>query len=1013
MIEKQAIDAPAMEAGEADATSLGDILLEQGLAPPVDLEMPPQEYGATLFDLARQIETPARYKHLKQAYGRFQPEGTEGRVEVLDVKNTFALAHEIAHGFDYRMNGDAFPSSIGARFTGHVPKGIKEAALRQELVRVTQAMRPVEGGPNNLSPYRRKHTELMADFYAMVLLDPDRAASLAPNVTEAFQSLLSTKPKLQKAIQAALQHRGELGAERGMEEIRPVGQPTSLIPEDIEGDYTDAVKALVKGVSRTYRLRKTEAGKSATRWEKVLKDKELEDIGAAVENIGNLRTGESAEDIRKRLTQPQRKVLREYRLAQEHLRQTLNEFLRDIHGDDYIAYVEDYLLHVYVRNEKMARRFAARWAKKVPSARARRFPTLQEAVEAGFTPLTQNVAKLHKLWAEMNWRGAINQRFVFELKNMVNADGLPVLMKRAQAPPDWPIVDHPAIRKVYARKLSDGTMELWHGGAAVDPVVYKFTRQVFEEPFNGRIIRTVETFNAFAKTAALSFSLFHHWALTESAQAALARAFNPLRGLVLAERGLRGGKVVAPHREGLRIMENEDFQRDAILHGLNVDPIPDVMAGRVLRSLQEAEVRVRRHPVLGKIPGLDVLIRKARHFKEGWDDLLWGRYYTGLKSLTYYDLVKEQMARMPEDATPASIREVKEKVAMLVNDMYGGQEWEGHFLLTPKGRQIVHLLMLAPDWTLSNFRVAAKTLAPGTDPQTRKLLIRYWRNMLLAVLGFIATANRFCGGKWSWENEPGHKLDIDVTCIMRRLPWTSEAEKESGRHWYIRPGKQFREVVRYLTDPVSILGAKTSPAAHIATEQITGHQSGQIGWEMPWAREEMGWYESLPSRLVSVMEKFQPFAIRGNNFAFTFPMSRGMSWYKAQKSYERIIQAQVDPSPYRRLMPGKDAERLKKEIDAAAAMNGLDPKDLYKQANTMVRTKYYGEFWRALDDSDMKDAERLAEILVQLGVTSQSVESSGERRGVSPESVGEARQMFPTPRRGPRPPRRPRRPARR
>ena len=179
---------------------------------------------------------------------------------------------------------------------------------------------------------------------------------------------------------------------------------------------------------------------------------------------------------------------------------------------------------------------------------------------------------------------------------------------------------------------------------------------------------------------------------------------------------------------------------------------------------------------------------------------------------------------------------------------------------------------------------------------------------------------------------------------------------------------------------------------------------------MPWVREEMGWYESIPSRIASVMEKFQPFAFRGNNFAFTFPMSRGMSWYKAQKSYEHIILAQVDPSLYDRLMPSRDAETLKKEIDDAATLNGLDPEDLYKQANTMVRTKYYGKFWKALDDSDMKEAERIAEILVELGVTSRTVESSGERRGVSPETVGEAGSLFPSsnrrPRRQPRPRRR-------
>ncbi|KKL98724.1 hypothetical protein LCGC14_1821560, partial [marine sediment metagenome] len=554
------IDSEAVEPGDPSPKRLSEVKLEESLSKPPGFAMPSEAYGASLFDLARGLETPARYKHLRNAYGRFQPRGAEGEIELMDVNDMFGLAHEVGHVLDYRLSNDVFPSSIKARFGHHVPSGITEEALRAELAMVAQMMRPVPG--NQLPKYRRKHTELMADYYSLYLLNPDEAASIAPNVTEAFQGRLSTKPKVQGPLQVVFQQLAEAGPAVTVPEIRPVGQPTSLIPDDIEGGYTEAGKALAKAVPRTYRLRKAEAGKRAQRWSKALSDEELENVGAAAENIGNLRTGMTAEEVQDGLTPAQWKVLREYRHSQELLRQTLNEFLRDIHGDDYVAYVEDYLLHVYVRDRQMARKYASRWARKVPSAKARRFPTLQEAVEEGFTPLTQNVADLHKLWAEINWRGAINQRFVFELKGMVNEDGLPVLMKPKDAPADWPIVDHPAIRRVYARKLPSGAVELWHGGAAVDPEVYKATRQVFEEPFRGKIVRTVEMFNAFAKKAALSFSLFHHWALTESAQGALARVWNPLRGLVLIERNLRGGiplgfgvRVTTPHREGLRLME--------------------------------------------------------------------------------------------------------------------------------------------------------------------------------------------------------------------------------------------------------------------------------------------------------------------------------------------------------------------------------------------------------------------------------------------------------------------------
>jgi hypothetical protein len=973
---------------QAEAPTLGAVAFDRVEVVAPNVKMPGLAYGAELFELARELEAPARYKALETQFGRFRTKPTD-RLELDDIEHLPTLAHELGHVTDWRLQGNRFPPSIKKRFGRHVPRGITEHALREELAQASQAMRPVAGGPARFDAYRRRHSELMADYHALYVLDTPLAKDLAPNVTEAFESLLKTKPQVRDLFVRLLAARAEIEPDIDMREISPEPSPRSLIPDNIEGDYTDAVKALIKGVPRTFKLMKFEAGRNAERWRKRLSEEELEDVGAAVEGIGNLRTGKSAADVQRGLTQTQRDVLKEYRFQQERARQSLNKFMQDVRGDDYVKYLEDYLFHFYAGGTKRIRPFASRWARKVPSALQRRLPTLQDAVEAGLTPISQNVAQLHQLWAEMNWRGAINQRFVHDLSKMMNADGQRVIQKPKDAPPDWPIVDHPAIRRVYAKLLPSGALELWHGGAAVDPDIYKYTRQVFEQPFRAGTVRAVELVNAFAKTAALSFSLFHHWALTESAQGALARFWNPVRGIFMIERGLKSGialgfgrSITQPHREGLKLMENPDFVRDLTMHGVNIDPIPDLMVHRVNRALREWEVRSR------KVPGLRLLATAARRFKEGWDHVLWNRYYTGLKGVAYWDLVKENLARMPDDVTPAQIRTMKEKIGELVNDMFGGQEWEGKFWLTPRGRQVAHWVFLAPDWTLSNINVAGKTFAQAGDATTRRVLPRYWRNMIASFIALIAAANYAQNKRWPWENEPGHKLDIDVTDFMRRMPWISEKERTGKRRWYIRPGKQFREVLRYVNSPIDILGAKTSPVVKTVFEQVTGHQPGQSGWPMPWAWEELSWYESLGPRVGSMLDKFKPFAFRGNNFAFTFPMSRGMSWYKAQKAYEDIIRAQVDPSLYQRLMPRRAAETLKAEIDAAAELNGLDPASLYKQANSKVRSTYYSQMWRAIEADNMEDAEKAATILLELGATGRTTESSGTRRGFSPQDVG-------------------------
>ncbi len=973
----------------------------------LDIDPVPDEFMVEVFSLAAELAAPARYTGLRtKAAARFTDIGGDERIETRDVTNLETLGHEVAHVIDYRINNNQYPSSIKERFPD---LEVGEMELREQLKAVAKQVRPPEEG--ELDRYRNKHTELMADFYTMYLLNTEMARNLAPDVAQGLDMQIRQNPDLHQKIQDIIQKRHEMKRKIDVSAIRPIEEVERLLPSEyLTDDYKDNVKTIIKSWSRLFRLRQIEAGYRKIDWSARFTEEQLEDMGAAVEEVKNIRTGKTAEEIQEELTPEMRQALAEYRYFQEKARQDLNRFMREVVGDEeYVTYLEDYLLHFYENKPKRIKEFAYRWTKRVPSAMQRTIPTLEDAVEAGLVPRTQNIAELHYLWHELNWKGALNRAFVHELTKIANDEGEPIIQKSNQAPPHWPLVDHPAINKYYARQARDGTTILWEGKAAVDPEAYKITKQVFEQPFHWKPLQIIEAFNAYAKGLSLKLSGFHFWNLTESAQAALAKITQPLRGFFTVGEEVKevdeSAVIRRTHQLGLDLISGSpEALRDAIMHGVVFDPIPDAHMRRINQDLRKLEAHTR------KIPGAGSLVRKMRQANEWYDRKLWNEYYAGLKAITYYEWAKEALSDQKvnaKDASPQKIREIKEEVARMVNDAFGGQEWESHFWATPRVRQAMKLLWLSPDYTYTNMRIFGRTLyenlpfKKNKDPVVRKFGARYWISMLISMLAAINIANRALTGRWAWENEPGRRTDIDVTPIIhaaRKIIGTYDPDDE--RRYYAAPGKQAREILRYFDDPITYLfGSKFSPVVRTALEQTTGTQAGPGGWPMPWREGDMPFYQEMDERVRAVYEKFVPFSLRGNNFAFTMPMRRGMGWWQAQKGYEDLWRARVDPSwwqrTYQQIAPGSQLLRLKQQLDEAAVLNGLDPAEQEKQAVSKLRTEYYGNLWNAVDRGDREEAEHYANILIQLGVDATGAQRSGEARPyVTDESVQRALMLF-------------------
>lgn len=800
------------------------------------------------------------------------------------------------------------------------------------------------------------------------------------------------------------------------------------------------------------------ASRNARKWAKTLKEEVREDIGAAVEGIENLRVeGDTPEAARARvMNDPKaRAVFEDYRAKQEEARQAVNQWIReaDPSEEEYIQFLDNYLLHMYKRkNVKDYETGRTKLLKNSPNARQRTLPTLKDAVDAGFQPVTQDVSFLHSKWNEVNWKVATTRRVLAELKNLkldithpvtrfrsfkneaqanaraaklktkgardisvLEIDGrhrvtytldepMPaVLTENDYVPSGWKKIEHPAFKRVYAEKVGDNIV-LYRGGVFIHPDLYPALRQLIDAGHFGKAARALEITNAFFKKAQLSFSLFHHIALAESAQAALLRGakLNPIRGLIaFGEKAPSTGRKTrffTTWREGMRLMDSDEFFRDATEHGLVLEA-GEKFVGHVNEFVRRAEDRLRGVPFLGKA------WTKLRQFNEGWDKRLWNHYHNGLKAFTYYDIV-ETMTKKNPDVSP---KRVKEIAAEYINDAFGGQEWTSKFWLSPKGQRIARQVLLAPDWTLSNWNVfrraveaVTSTAVKGKTPETylkARLGTVYWRNLALSLGAATVGAQAFIYQTFGddekgdqpdpFENEKDHEGDIDVTPLVRLMPGFDPEDKT---RYYAKLGKQAREITKWFEDPFSEARTKASPMVREAFRQFTGTEGPN--WDAPW-RGKPFWL-TVPERLVDLAKGGVPFAFRENNFGLSLPQSKGMTRYKGLKSYETAFLMYADRSLVSEFLTGpKDAvknlsrpeyvtrlDSLVGNITDALNRNGIEPTEVMKEGLAAARARVYGEFWRELEKGPSKALDDAATKVVRLNGGIKNLKASMKARGI-------------------------------
>lgn len=327
-------------------------------------------------------------------------------------------------------------------------------------------------------------------------------------------------------------------------------------------------------------------------------------------------------------------------------------------------------------------------------------------------------------------------------------------------------------------------------------------------------IQGLINFNAAVKQSILSYSGFHFIAFTRahvlSAKLSEAKGVNPRvaykAGLsMLADQHPVGQALI---KNGMTLNRQQDFMEGVTAHNTWVGKQMDKLA--FTKAAKD------------KLLGLNTQFHKY----------LFNTYGAGLKMYDGINLAKAELIKKPN----ADPNEVYARVAKIMNDTYGGINWQrmhGTKMQDPTFRQISSLLLLAPDWTSSNLRFAKKAFERGDEGS---LYRKSWARVILRGVALTAAANAALafmdeedddGNPLTWAEamqrragkagDAGHLRStmIDVTPLYRAIGG------DPGKRAYFSIFGAYTDPIKMLAHPTDFLESKGSFITKSGLELLT------------------------------------------------------------------------------------------------------------------------------------------------------------------------------------------------
>jgi len=610
------------------------------------------------------------------------------------------------------------------------------------------------------------------------------------------------------------------------------------------------------------------------------------------------------------------KELKELAFLAKNIRsylQDAHKFLMETYGDN-VGFIKNYVPHIWDIPKNKEKQVINWFITRNPHLKQRLIPTIEEGVKKfGLKPKYENITDLLRVYDQLRIKAAANMKFVKDLMNLQSKNGLKLVVRADKGPPDWPVIDHPAVRKaMMVGKTKEGAPILMKTQIRVHPDLYDDVRAILENYQPGQMTKALDAINTLMKQSVLNLSLFHHMALSETGVATgigkdILRAWNPV-------------KIIRAFKNGnyKEVLNRAEIAKDGVQHGLTVGAIADVEGARSLvNTLKQVEKELHEEALAKGVKGL---IRKPLEFN---NKFLWDYLHTTMKLDAYHKLATDMIKRFPEKDPEA----IKKEVAQFVNDTFGGQPWE-ILSKSPQWRQFSRFLLLSPDWTLSTFRQALSPFGFGAASETGRAIRRelgkdFWRKAILYfgaamnMLNYAYTKAYEGKGRFMWDNPPGKKTYLFI------------GKNPDGSERYVRWGKQFRELFEFISNPAEVAGRKISPLLRAAKAQVFPSEV----WQRDIVESDFWSPKGLKARAKQLLKDITPYSISQQQrltkytpIAFVLPVSKGMTPYNARKLFKKAIV--------------NHDRNLNREVAIAAYRNGLDAQALWKQAFTELKTDF-------------------------------------------------------------------------